>query len=150
MYTSFSKFHTNTWNPMCCYFQLRGQLVGEMGREWERYKNYMTDDMSKEDYLKDMGTDRTYGGEPEILALCNLYGVNTKVYDGTLVSFPLPLLLYIRIMSLLWWWKNMKHSSLWSHYLISIVALELSLVFPPFRQFCFPSLYTPLKQNPYG
>lgn len=59
-----------------CY-ELRRLVVHYM---WEHY-NYFRDFGVNDDYIVNMSKDRYWGGEPEIVALSGLFGVNITVLD---------------------------------------------------------------------
>ena len=54
-----------------------------MRANWTEYCNVLGD-VDREEYLSDMAKSATYGGEPEIHVLCQLYGVTVRVYLGGL------------------------------------------------------------------
>ncbi|KAI0240502.1 hypothetical protein LSAT2_008731 [Lamellibrachia satsuma] len=62
---------------------LRAAVVMTMRANWTEYCNVLGD-VDREEYLSDMAKSATYGGEPEIHVLCQLYGVTVRVYLGGL------------------------------------------------------------------
>ena len=62
--------------------ELRARVVAEMKADWTRYSPFITDDQSP-DYLANMARPGTYAGQPELVALYQLYKVPIHVWGAT-------------------------------------------------------------------
>ena len=62
---------------------LRAAVVAALRANWGEYRNVLGD-VNMEEYLSDMAKPATYGGEPEIHVLCQVYGVKVRLYLGGL------------------------------------------------------------------
>ena len=62
---------------------VRSAVVKSLSDNWDTMKHQLGE-CEKEDYVRTMERDTTYGGEPEIATLCSVYRIFIQVFTGGL------------------------------------------------------------------
>ena len=81
----FRCYAQGVFSDQSLHSNVRRQLCDALDRDWEGYKEFVPN-KSKREYLDYLKQDGTYGGELEILALSELYGIGTQVFHGKCVT----------------------------------------------------------------
>lgn len=79
----FRCFAQGVWGDQGRYDEMRHNIVKGIREQWVLFQNIIGD-TDKEKYLQEMSKDGTYGGEPEIQAVCHLHNVKARIYLGGL------------------------------------------------------------------